>query len=140
MAAAIIIGMNGAAANDSIRPWRVLREVSDAFHDSRRSVARAARLPGLGLTLKRRLIHVLKLRNGVAILRIARGAGETLVFLKPTKTYLQKVAAAVAVQDDGCPVRVAFRHGWPILSFVGDDANVAEAGGATSAPGGGLAA
>lgn len=118
-------------------PWRVVTEASEAYRASRRSVARAARLPGIGLGLKRRLIHVLKLGDRVAVLRIAHAAGETLVSLQPTKAYLKKVAAAGAVQNDRIPVGVAFSHGWPILSSCDPVTTMAEGGGESiSAPGG----
>jgi hypothetical protein len=65
------------------------------------------------------------------------GANHVLSFAAfPSERYLE-LFAAIAGQIDGSAT--SFSHGWPILSVVGGTSTVAEAGGVTTAPGGGLA-
>ena len=67
--------------------------------------------------------------------RAASIAGKAHIFeLLPSDRYLELVAA-IADECDAGPID--FSHGWPLLSVVSAFATVAEAGGVTTAPGGG---
>lgn len=62
----------------------------------------------------------------------ARGA---TIFAQPSDGFLDAVAALGTVDVDGSPVRIEFRHGWPVLSMVSGNAIVTEAGSKSIAPG-----